>query len=41
MRHSSKLTKLVLIGGLLWLAIMLAFTMADIMTRGWMGVPGR
>ena len=40
-RHSSKLTKLVLIGGLLWLAIMLAFTMADIWTRGALGVPGR
>jgi cytochrome c oxidase subunit IV len=40
-RHSSKLTKLVLVGGLLWLAIMLAFTMADVLTRGALGVPGR
>ena len=40
-RHSSRLTKLVLCGALLWLAIMLAFTMADIWTRGALGVPGR
>ena len=40
-RHSSRLTKLVLLGALLWLAIMLVFTMADVMTRGALGVPGR
>ena len=40
-RHSSRLTKLVLIGALLWLAIMLVFTMADVVTRGVLGVPGR
>src|SRR5437667_5685632 len=40
-RHSSRLTKLVLVGALLWLAILLVFTMADVMTRGALGVPGR
>jgi cytochrome c oxidase subunit 4 len=40
-RHSTKLTKLVLVGGLLWLAIMLLLTLGDIMSRGWVGVPGR
>jgi cytochrome c oxidase subunit 4 len=40
-RHSSNLTKLVLVGALLWLAIMLGFTLADFQTRGWFGVPGR
>src|SRR5512141_2312838 len=40
-RHSSKLTKLVVLGGLLWLAILLLLTLGDIMSRGWMGVPGR
>jgi cytochrome c oxidase subunit 4 len=40
-RHSSRLTKLVLVGAVLWLAIMLSFTMADILTRGALGVPGR
>ena len=40
-RHSSMLTRLMLIGGLLWLIILLGFTMADVMTRGALGVPGR
>ena len=40
-RHSSRLTKLVLLGALLWLAIMLIFTMADMWTRGALDVPGR
>ena len=40
-RHSTQLTKLVLIGGLLWLAILLTFTLADIWTRGLIGTPGR
>ena len=34
-RHSTKLTRLVTVGGLLWLAILLALTMADIVTRSW------
>jgi cytochrome c oxidase subunit 4 len=40
-RHSTQLTRLVVAGGLLWLAILLTLTMADIVTRGWIGVPGR
>ncbi len=40
-RHSTKLTRLVVTGGLMWLGILLLFTMADIATRGWIGVPGR
>jgi cytochrome c oxidase subunit 4 len=36
-RHSTKLTKLVVLGGLLWLAILLSLTMADFATRGWLG----
>jgi len=34
-RHSTKLTRLVTVGGLLWLAILLALTMSDVMTRNW------
>ena len=34
-RHSTKLTRLVVAGGLLWLAILLVLTLADVMTRGW------
>jgi cytochrome c oxidase subunit 4 len=39
-RHSSKLTKLVIVGGLLWLAILLCLTMTDFLTRGILGVTG-
>jgi len=40
-RHSTKLTRLVVLGGLLWLVILLLLTLGDMMTRGWVGVPGR
>jgi cytochrome c oxidase subunit 4 len=40
-RHSSQLTKLVLSGALLWLGILILFTLADFHTRGWIGVLGR
>jgi cytochrome c oxidase subunit 4 len=40
-RHSTHLTRLVVLGGLLWLAILLLLTMGDMMSRGWVGVPGR
>jgi len=40
-RYSTKLTRLVMIGGLLWLAILLTLAFADFSTRGWLGVPGR
>src|ERR1017187_1128316 len=40
-RHSTRLTRLVVLGGLLWLLILLGMTMSDILTRGWVGVPGR
>src|SRR5215475_11259540 len=40
-KDSDKLTKLVVVGALLWLAIMLVFTLSDFATRGWVGVPGR
>jgi cytochrome c oxidase subunit 4 len=40
-RHSTRLTKLVLAGGLMWLGILLTFTLADVLTRGLIGVPGR
>ena len=40
-RHSTKLTKLVVLGGLLWLGILLVLSMSDFVTRGALGVPGR
>ncbi|HZT34255.1 MAG TPA: cytochrome C oxidase subunit IV family protein [Bryobacteraceae bacterium] len=35
-RYSTKLTKIVVAGGLLWLAILLLLTMADFVSRGWL-----
>jgi cytochrome c oxidase subunit 4 len=40
-RHSTRLTKLVVLGGLLWLIILVMLTLSDFTTRGWIGVPGR
>ena len=40
-RHSTKLTRLVVLGGILWLGILLVLSMSDFVTRGALGVPGR
>ena len=39
-RHSTRLTRLVVVGGFMWLALLIGLTMADIATRGWIPVPG-
>ena len=41
LRHSTQLTRVVVLGGLVWLGILLALTFADYGTRMWTGVPGR
>jgi cytochrome c oxidase subunit 4 len=40
-RHSTKLTRLVVLGGMLWLLILLLLTLTDFATRGILGVPGK
>jgi cytochrome c oxidase subunit 4 len=40
-RYSTRLTRLVLVGGLLWLSILLLLSLVDFGTRGWIGVPGK
>jgi cytochrome c oxidase subunit IV len=40
-RHSNKLTRLVLLGGLMWLGILILITLTDFSTRGILGTPGR
>ena len=40
-RHSTKLTRLVLVGALMWLGILILMTLTDFSTRGVLGVPGR
>lgn len=39
-RYSTVLTKLVIVGGLMWLGILLLLTLTDFFTRGWVGFPG-
>ncbi len=40
-KHGTKLTKIVAVSGIFWLLLLLGFTMADILTRGWLGFPGK
>jgi cytochrome c oxidase subunit 4 len=40
-RHSTKLTKLVVVGGAMWLGILLLLTMTDYFSRGLLGVAGK
>jgi cytochrome c oxidase subunit 4 len=39
-RYSPSLTKLVVAGAVLWLLILLALTMTDYVSRGWLPIPG-
>jgi hypothetical protein len=41
MRHSTRLTQLAAASAFLWLFIMMAFTFADVWTRGFVGTQGR
>jgi cytochrome c oxidase subunit 4 len=37
-KYSRRLTQLVIAGGLFWLAILLALTLSDFMSRGWLPI---
>src|ERR1700733_5375638 len=39
--YSSRMTKMIVVASIFWLILLLFITMADIWTRGLMGVPGR
>jgi len=41
LRNSTILTKVVVGGGMLWLGILLLFSLSDVLTRGWLPVPGK
>ena len=41
LRWSRPVTRLVCIVGLLWLGLLIAGTMDDLLTRGWLPVPGK
>ena len=40
-KYSNRLTAMVVVCGIVWLLILFAHTMADYMTRGMLGVPGK
>jgi cytochrome c oxidase subunit 4 len=37
-RYSSRMTKLVVIGGFVWLGILITGTLTDVLTRGWLAI---
>jgi cytochrome c oxidase subunit IV len=38
---STKLTRVVVVSGLAWLALLLWLTLTDVLSRGWLGFPGK
>jgi cytochrome c oxidase subunit 4 len=38
-KYSPGLTRLVIVAGFFWLAIMIALTLSDVLARGWTGAP--
>ena len=40
-KFSTRLTKLVVVSSFAWLVILIAFTLSDYLTRGWLGVAGK
>jgi cytochrome c oxidase subunit 4 len=40
-RFSSGLLRLAAVGGLVWLGILIGGTLNDVLTRGWLPVPGK
>src|SRR5579872_4137752 len=42
LRHSTTLTRIVVLGGLLWLAILIGLSMCDFISRNWLNsLPGK
>ena len=40
-RFSTGILRIVMVGGLLWLGILVLGTLDDYISRGWLGVPGK
>jgi len=38
---STKLTRVVVVSGVAWLALLLWLTLTDVLSRGWLGFPGK
>ncbi len=41
LKYSTRLTKMLVVSGFFWLALLFLFTLADYFNRGWLGVPGK
>ena len=41
LRHSPKLTWIIIGNGIFWLTILITIVMADYVSRGWLGFPGK
>ena len=41
LRHSPKLTWIIVGNGVFWLLVMILLTMLDMTSRGWLGYPGK
>jgi cytochrome c oxidase subunit 4 len=41
LRHSQKLIWIIVGNGIFWLTVMIALTMSDMISRGWLGFPGK
>ncbi len=41
LRHSPKLTWIIIGNGVFWLLVLIALTMSDEISRGWLGFPGK
>ena len=41
LRHSPKLFWVVIGNGVFWLLVMISLTMSDMISRGWLGFPGK
>jgi cytochrome c oxidase subunit IV len=39
--HAHRLTMIICAASMLWLAIMIALTLADYLSRGWLQIPGK
>jgi cytochrome c oxidase subunit 4 len=41
LRHSPRLTWIFIGNGIFWLVVMISATISDVISRGWLGVPGK
>jgi cytochrome c oxidase subunit 4 len=40
-RYATQLTRLIVASGFFWLAVLVLLSMSDVVSRGWLGFPGK